>query len=116
MRRLYLAIALNLVVVLGSALLPARAAEPWEILPPTPAAIPASRSGQAAVNGINIHYAVYGQAQSKGAPVILLHGGLANADYWGNQIKALAPGHMVVVIDTRGRAPSNRDARPFGND
>jgi len=115
-RRLCLAIAVNLVVVLGAALLPARAAEPWEMLPPTPAAIPASRSGQAAVNGINIHYAVYGQAQNQGTPVILLHGGLANADYWGNQVKALMPGHMVVVMDSRGHGRSTRDARPFGYD
>jgi pimeloyl-ACP methyl ester carboxylesterase len=106
MRRILLAIFFSLLV------LPAMAAEPWEILPPTPQPVPAAHSGQAAINGINIYYRIYGQ----GAPVFLLHGGLANADYWGNQIKALAPGHMVVVMDSRGHGRSTRDARGFGYD
>jgi len=59
---------------------------------------------------ISIYYAVYGQ----GSPVILLHGGLANADYWGNQIKALAPYHTVIVMDSRGHGRSTRDSRPYG--
>ena len=106
MRRLLLAILINL---LGW---PALAAEPWEALPPTPAPMPAVRSGQADVNGIKIRYAVYGE----GAPVILLHGGLANADYWGHQIKALAPSHLVVVMDSRGHGRSTRDGSGFGYD
>jgi len=48
--------------------------------------------------------------------VILLHGGLANADYWGNQIKALASHHTVIVMDSRGHGRSTRDLRPFGYD
>ncbi len=73
---------------------------------------PTERSGQAPVNGISIHYAVYGQ----GSPVILLHGGLANADYWGNQVRALMPRHTVIVMDSRGHGRSTRDARPYGYD
>jgi len=90
----------------------AGAAERWEMLPPTPAPIPAARSGNANVNGISIYYAVYGQ----GPPVILLHGGLANADYWGNQIKALMPRRTVIVMDSRGHGRSTRDTRPYGYD
>jgi hypothetical protein len=59
--------------------LPSNAAERWETLPPTPAPIATDRSGEAEANGIKIHYAIYGQ----GSPVIFLHGGLANTDYWG---------------------------------
>ena len=59
--------------------LPAGAAERWEVLPPTPEPIHSEHSGQAYANGISIYYAVYG----RGSPVILLHGGLANTDYWG---------------------------------
>ena len=51
-----------------------------------------------------------------GSPVVLLHGGLSNSDYWGNQIKALAPHHSVIVVDSRGHGRSTRDARPYGYD
>jgi pimeloyl-ACP methyl ester carboxylesterase len=92
--------------------LPASFAERWKVLPPTPAPIPSERSGQADVNGISIHYAVYGE----GSPVILLHGGMANADYWGNQVPALAPHHTVIVMDSRGHGRSTRDSRPLSYD
>jgi pimeloyl-ACP methyl ester carboxylesterase len=90
----------------------AGASERWKELPPTPGPIPSTRSGQADANGISIFYAVYG----KGSPVILLHGGLANADYWGNQIPALAPHHTVIVMDSRGHGRSTRDSRPYSYD
>ena len=85
---------LLLTMLLVVAALPTSAAERWEVLPPTPAPIPSDHSGEANANGISIHYAVYGQ----GSPVILLHGGLANTDYWGNQIEALAPHHIVGAL------------------
>jgi alpha-beta hydrolase superfamily lysophospholipase len=85
---------------------------PSSALPPTPAPTPSKRSGEADANGISIHYAVYG----KGPPVLLLHGGLANAGYWGHQIPALAPRHTVIVMDSRGHGRSTRDARPLGYD
>lgn len=90
----------------------AQATALWETLPPTPAPIPAKQSGQARVNGISLYYAIYGE----GSPVILLHGGLANSDYWGKQIQALAPYHTVIVMDSRGHGRSARDAKPFGYD
>jgi pimeloyl-ACP methyl ester carboxylesterase len=48
--------------------------------------------------------------------VILLHGGLANLDYWGHQIAALKSRHMVIAMDSRGHGRSTRDARPYGYD
>jgi pimeloyl-ACP methyl ester carboxylesterase len=92
--------------------LPSNAAERWEILPPTPAPIATDRSGEAEANGIKIHYAIYGQ----GSPVIFLHGGLANTDYWGNQVPAVAAHHTVILMDSRGHGRSTRDARPYGYD
>ena len=71
----------HLLLILVLFALPAGAAERWEMLPPTPGPIHTERSGQANANGISIHYAVYGQ----GSPVILLHGSLANTDYWGTR-------------------------------
>jgi len=101
-----------LLLILALSTLRAGATERWEVLPPTPAPIQSERSGQANANGISMHYAVYAQ----GSPVILLHGGLANADYWGNQVKALAPHHTVIVMDSRGHGRSTRDSRPYGYD
>jgi pimeloyl-ACP methyl ester carboxylesterase len=101
-----------LAALLALAALPAAAAERWETLPPTPAPIATDRAGELAVNGIKIHYAIYGQ----GSPVIFLHGGLANTDYWGNQVPAVAAHHTVILIDSRGHGRTTRDERPYGYD
>jgi pimeloyl-ACP methyl ester carboxylesterase len=90
----------------------ARAAPQWLTLPPTPSLPAATKSGLAPVNGIKIWYAEFGQ----GAPVILLHGGLANANYWGILVRALQPHYRVIVMDSRGHGRSSRDARPYGYD
>lgn len=91
---------------------PSLAADRWEVLPPTPAPIATDRGGEIAANGIKIHYAIYGQ----GSPVVFLHGGLANTDYWGNQVPAVAAHHTVILIDSRGHGRSTRDARSYGYD
>ena len=91
----------------------ASAAEPqWMALPPTPTLPQATQSGLAPVNGIKIWYATFG----KGEPVILLHGGLANSNYWGLLVRALAPKYRVIVMDSRGHGRSTRDDRPYGYD
>jgi pimeloyl-ACP methyl ester carboxylesterase len=91
---------------------PAFAQPQWLTLPPTPSLPTTTQSGLAPVNGIKIWYAVFGQ----GEPVILLHGGLANANYWGNQVRALQDHYQVVVMDSRGHGRSTRDATPYGYD
>ena len=105
-RRLLSALLLVLIA------LPTHAAERWQTLPPTPATIPSDHAGQAPLNGISIHYAVYGH----GSPVIFLHGGLANTDYWGLQVPAVAAHHTVILMDSRGHGRSTRDQRPYGYD
>ncbi len=90
----------------------ARAEPQWLTLPPTPTLPAAVKSGYAPVNGIKIWYAEFGH----GAPVVLLHGGLANANYWGLLVRALAPHYRVIVMDSRGHGRSSRDGRPFGYD
>jgi pimeloyl-ACP methyl ester carboxylesterase len=88
-------------------------AEPqWLTLPLTPTLPKPAQSGTAAVNGIKLWYATFGQ----GEPVILLHGGLANANYWGHQVRALQPRYRVIVMDNRGHGRSTRDERPYGYD
>ena len=107
MRRLLSAFCLlAAVAITGSA-----GAEPqWLTLPPTPTLPPAARSGYAPVNGIKIWFAVFGH----GSPVILLHGGLANANYWGNQVHALMKRYQIIVMDSRGHGRSTRNTEPFG--
>ena len=84
--------------------------ERWMTLPPTPSLPTPVSSGKAEVNGASIWYAVFG----KGSPVVLLHGGLANSNYWGNQVPALAAKHQVIVIDSRGHGRSTRSSAAYG--
>jgi pimeloyl-ACP methyl ester carboxylesterase len=84
----------------------------WQELPPTPAPVPGETTGYAAVNGIRLYYATIGH----GPPVVMLHGGLANSDYWGHQVEALAPHRKVILVDSRGHGRSTRDNQPFGYD
>jgi pimeloyl-ACP methyl ester carboxylesterase len=91
---------------------PASAAPQWLTLPPTPTLPKALHSGLAAVNGVKIWYAVFGRGQ----PVIMLHGGLSNSDYWGKQISALDKRYQVIVMDSRGHGRSTRNEQPYGYD
>lgn len=81
----------------------------WLKLPMTPELPPADHSAMAHINGVKIWYATYGQ----GAPIILLHGGLGNSNYWGHQISALSKNYQVIVMDSRGHGRSTRDDRPY---
>jgi hypothetical protein len=100
-------------LVAGVASLGTAMAEPrWEMLPETPELPAAGREGEAPVNGIKIWHAVYGS----GEPVLMLHGGLGNSNYWGNQISTLAGSYQVIVMDSRGHGRSTRDVRPYSYD
>src|SRR5580658_8544901 len=90
----------------------ARAEPQWLTLPITPKLPAHGKSGYAPVNGIKIWYATFGH----GAPVILLHGGLANSNYWGKLVPTLARHYRVIVMDSRGHGRSSRDAQPYGYD
>jgi pimeloyl-ACP methyl ester carboxylesterase len=77
---------------------------------PTPAS-----SGYAEVNDIKMYYAIYGDDNAE--PLLLLHGGLANADYFANQIPAfVAAGYRVITPDSRGHGRSSVTATPIGYD
>lgn len=89
---------------------PSSAVEAWRTLPEPKPLPPASISGFVPHDGARIWFQSFGS----GPPVILLHGGLANSRYWGDQVPALTrAGYRVVVIDSRGHGRSSRDARPY---
>ncbi len=75
------ALFFSLVLLVASA--SAQPVPRWMTLPPTPTLPTPQASGLTPINGISIWYATFGS----GAPVILLHGGLANSNYWGNQCR-----------------------------
>jgi pimeloyl-ACP methyl ester carboxylesterase len=89
---------------------PAWAGPRWQELPPIPAPVTGETTGYAVVNGIRLYYATIGS----GPPVVMLHGGLSNSDYWGHQVQALIPNHLVILVDSRGHGRSSRNDQPFG--
>jgi pimeloyl-ACP methyl ester carboxylesterase len=91
---------------------PAGAQYLWLRLPPTPVLPEPETSGIAPVNGVRLWYAEFGH----GAPVILVHGGLANSEYWGLQVAVLAAHYHVIVLDSRGHGRSTRADAPIGYD
>ena len=99
MRLVKLLLCLAAILVTTAA---ARAEPQWLTLPPTPSLPQPEESGLASVNGIKIWYATFG----RGEPVIMLHGGLANSNYWGLQVPALATKYRVIAMDSRGHGRS----------
>jgi pimeloyl-ACP methyl ester carboxylesterase len=106
MKTLLLALALSFLAA------PLRAEPPWLHLPPTPSLPKPDSSGLAPVDGIKLWYAVFGANHAD--TVLLLHGGLANSDYWGLLVQELARRYRVVVIDSRGHGRSSRNATQIG--
>jgi pimeloyl-ACP methyl ester carboxylesterase len=91
----------------------ANAQEPWTRLPPTPT-LPAGSTGKyQVVNGARLWYAEWG-ARRAGTPVLLLHGGYGNSNYFGNLIPVLVQhGYHVIAIDSRGHGRSGRTDEPM---
>ena len=100
------------VLAFAALVLPAHAEDRWMMIPKPPAMPEAASSGMAPVNGIEMYYATYGA----GDPVLLIHGGLGNADIWANQVADLMQDHLVIVADSRGHGRSTRTEEPFGYD
>src|SRR5260370_22294083 len=57
-----------------------------------------TKSGHAAVNGVNYYYAVYGT----GEPLLLLHGGLGQIEMFGPNLTRLAQSRQVIGVDLQG--------------
>ncbi len=90
----------------------AMAQEPWKVLPPMPELPPAFVSGPVHVNDIDMWRAEFGSPD--GRPVIMVHGGLSNSNYFGKVIPYLVQaGFHVITADSRGHGRSTRSARPY---
>ncbi len=92
----------------------AHAADRWMSIPASPTMPEADLSGTARVNGIAMHYAVYGTAA--GTPILLIHGGLAHGDIWAAQVADLSADRKVIVADTRGHGRSTNDGSEYSYD
>jgi len=103
------ALIIGIFALVGSAP-EAGATELWKTLPAPLPAPEAKETGYAKVNGVEIYYAVYGS----GEPLILLHGGLGNTDYWGGQIASFSAKYKVINIASRGHGRSTRNEQPYG--
>ncbi|MEW5958706.1 MAG: alpha/beta hydrolase [Chloroflexota bacterium] len=75
----------------------------------TPPAKAPLETGMAPVNDIQMYYAIYGE----GEPLILLHGGLGNSDYWENQIAPFSEKYKVIAVDSRGHGRSTVSEQPI---
>lgn len=91
---------------------PVLAEDRWMSVPVPPPMPTPIASGMAPVNGISMYFATFGA----GKPVLLIHGGLGNADIWSNQVIDLMKDHLVIVADSRGHGRSTRTEEPFGYD
>jgi pimeloyl-ACP methyl ester carboxylesterase len=64
----------------------------------------AQEKGCARIGDIQMFYATFGN----GEPVLLIHGGLGNAEIWEAQVAALSARFKVIVADSRGHGRSTR--------
>jgi Predicted hydrolases or acyltransferases (alpha/beta hydrolase superfamily) len=55
-------------------------------------------SGHADVNGVELHYEIYGQGQ----PLVLIHGGLTTIGEMGAWIEPLATTRQVIAVEMQG--------------
>src|SRR5260370_5670918 len=61
-----------------------------------------TKSGHAAVNGVNYYYAVYGT----GEPLLLLHGGMGQIEMFGPNLAKLAQSRQRIGVDLHGQGPT----------
>lgn len=76
---------------------------------------PAVQSGYAPVNGLKIYYEVYGRANGKIPPLLLLHGGGSTIETsFGKVLPALAKNRQVIAFEQQGHGHTADIAdRPF---
>jgi pimeloyl-ACP methyl ester carboxylesterase len=67
------------------------------------------RTGYVPANGVNYYYEIYG----RGAPLLLLHGGLGSIEMFGPILPALTKGRQVIAVDLQGHGRTALGDRPI---
>ncbi len=67
------------------------------------------KSGYAPVSGLSMYYELHG----KGAPLVLLHGGVGGIDMFGPNLAALARDRQVIAVDFQGHGHTSDIDRPL---
>jgi pimeloyl-ACP methyl ester carboxylesterase len=103
----------TLLALLTLAYLPAHSEVRWRTLPATPSLPPGTVGQRAMINGAQLWYAEWG-AHNKCVPVLLLHGGSLNSNYFGQLVPTLVKhGYRVIAMDSRGQGRSTRADGPI---
>jgi len=69
------------------------------------------KSGHVEANGINYYYEIYG----RGAPLLLLHGGLGSIGMFNPDISQLAKDRQVIAVDLQGHGRTALGDRPISH-
>jgi len=67
------------------------------------------RTGYVPANGVNYYYEIYG----RGAPLLILHGGLGSIEMFGQILPALAKGRQIIAVDLLGHGRTALGDRPI---
>jgi pimeloyl-ACP methyl ester carboxylesterase len=99
----FILMAMLMVVVAATS-----SAQRWFALPVTPSLPDGFTEYRVPINGVEIWVAVYNEGDG-GVPVLFLHGGLGNSNYFGNLIELVSRHRKVVAMDSRGHGRSTSD-------
>lgn len=97
---------------------------PFNTLPPTPILPHATRSGLVKLPTVSIYLYEFGPPLAKSlkdgcTPILFLHAGLANSNYWANAIRALLENgsqQTIIAMDSRMQGRSTGADQPLSYD